>query len=327
MRFIALTLLLGLVSLGFAAPEPTKEAKEEKKRTSPNEVEVRFNNRSTVRMLILQEKLDIQTAYGKLSVPLAEVQKIEFGVHLPEATSKKIDEAIKQLGSETFKDRETAADDLVSIGALAFSAVKVASKSSDPEVSRNAEAVLKRIREKVPADDLNIKTNDVVQTIHFTIAGRIENSAIKARSEYFGDLQLKTADLRLIRWVAAGSGESTVTVDATKYGVAEEQWMDTGVTLSPETVVRIAASGQVDLRPDVAGRFMTGPAGSRRFGNNQGPPAGALLGRIGESGTTFVIGDKHETKPTAEGKLYLRIVPSPYEASTGGYTVKISTGN
>ena len=125
----------------------------------------------------------------------------------------------------------------------------------------------------------------------------------------------------------AGSGESTVSVDASKYAATEDQWMDTGVTLSPEVVVKILASGQVDLRPDVGGRFMTGPAGTRRFGNNQGPPPGALMGRIGESGTAFVIGERHETKTTAEGKLYLRIVPSPYEAATGSYTVKITTGN
>jgi hypothetical protein len=84
----------------------------------------------------------------------------------------------------------------------------------------------------------------------------------------------------------------------------------------------------VDLRPDIAGRFMTGPAGSRRFGgNNQGPIPGVLMGRIGDTGVTFVIGEKHELKPTAEGKLFLRIGPSPYEGATGGYTVKINTGN
>lgn len=318
----AVVSLLGFSSLG---AEPVKE---EKKGPSPNEVEVRFNNRSTVRMLVLQDKIEVQTAYGKLTVPMNEIQKIEFGVHLPEGTAKKIDDAIKQLGSETFKDRQQASDDLVALGALAYPSVRTATKSNDLEVGRNAEAVLKRIREKVPADDLNIKTHDTIQTIHFTIAGTIQNPTLKARSEYFGDLQLKTVDLRGMRWIAAGSGEATVTVDATKYGLADDVWFDTGITLSADVVVRFAASGQVDLRPDLAGRFMTGPAGNRRFGgNNQGPAPGVLMGRIGETGVPFVVGEKHETKPTAEGKLFLRIGPSPYEQATGGYTVKINTGN
>ena len=51
------------------------------------------------------------------------------------------------------------------------------------------------------------------------------------------------------------------------------------------------------------------------------------MGRIGESGAFFVIGDRHELKPSQDGKLYLRIAPSPYENSTGMYTVKINAGN
>jgi hypothetical protein len=52
----------------------------------------------------------------------------------------------------------------------------------------------------------------------------------------------------------------------------------------------------------------------------------SLLGRIGETGTPFLIGEHYEGTPGQEGRLFLHIVPSPWNnASTGSYAVKIST--
>ena len=53
--------------------------------------------------------------------------------------------------------------------------------------------------------------------------------------------------------------------------------------------------------------------------------AGALIGRVGEDGTPFLIGDRHELTTNRDGKLYLHIIPSPWgNASTGTYQVKIT---
>ena len=51
--------------------------------------EVRFNDESVVRMSILQEHLEIVTKYGKLTVPTADIMKIDFGVHIPEDLERK----------------------------------------------------------------------------------------------------------------------------------------------------------------------------------------------------------------------------------------------
>src|SRR4051812_15492984 len=53
-------------------------------RIIPGDCEIHFLNGSKVRMIIQSEKLDIATAYGKLSVPIKDVRAIEFGLHLPE---------------------------------------------------------------------------------------------------------------------------------------------------------------------------------------------------------------------------------------------------
>ena len=54
--------------------------------------------------------------------------------------------------------------------------------------------------------------------------------------------------------------------------------------------------------------------------------AGTLLGRIGDSGKAFVIGESYEGIPEREGKLLLHIVASPWNNdSTGSYRVRIRT--
>src|SRR5262249_20721320 len=157
---------------------------------------------------------------------------IEFGVHLPPGVEKKIDELLKQLGSENYKQRDVAVKELVALGAHSYPALHHASKSSDPEGAQRVQVGLKRIRAKIPAKHLRLREEHQVVTPTCTIVGRIVNATIKARAENFGDLNLKVSQLRIIRSLS-GSGEMEVTVDAAKYGSAPNQWMDAGFLVAP----------------------------------------------------------------------------------------------
>ena len=113
------------------------------------------------------------------------------------------------------------------------------------------------------------------------------------------------------------------------------------------------ASGTVDLRPapGEAGTSLSGPDGLasrgprggggfapaagggpaggrgmvRPFGSTSSP--GALLGRIGETGRIFFVGSRFDGTAPEDGKLYLRIVPSPNSAeSSGSYDVRVTSG-
>jgi hypothetical protein len=91
-------LTLGLVALP-TGPVPAA--------ADPNEVEVRFNDDSTVRMVILQDSLDVDTGYGKLTVPTREVRRIDFAFRLSEEEVRKIDGAIRNLGDSAFRSTGT----------------------------------------------------------------------------------------------------------------------------------------------------------------------------------------------------------------------------
>ena len=151
-----------------------------------------------------------------------------------------------------------------------------------------------------------------------------------------------------MRWLA-NEQETKLAVDAARYGGQQEAWLDTELTIRTGVGMQIAASGTVDLRPADAGTAVVSPDGlqssrtprgggpggfapggggrgfARAAGGVQSP--GMLLGRIGEYGKIFVIGSRFEGAATEEGKLYLRIVPSPYNSeSSGTYEVRVTSG-
>src|SRR5262249_42709682 len=189
---------------------------------------------------------------------------------------------------------EAAARELVALGAAAYPSLVRAARNTDPEIAQRVNAVLKQIRAKVPPRELRLKVDDYVKTAEFPISGRITSPSIKAKTAYFGELQLKIGELRAIHWMA-GAGGTVVTVEATKHGTAPNQWMDTNVNVEPDVPLLLTVTGEVDLLNDGTGQFITGPRGARNVGGRGGMHLpGALLGRIGPSGPVFLVGERYE---------------------------------
>ena len=311
-----------------------------KKKGDPGEVEMTFANGSVVRMALLPEKIEINTAFGKLTVPVREIRRIDFGLHMPPGTDKKIEASIGQLASTDYKEREAALRELVALGAYAYPALIQAAKGGgELETVKRAQDALAKIKAQVSAKELRLSEDDKVVTSQFTIVGRIITGSLKAKSEYFGDVELALTKLRHLR-VLIDARDGEVVVDAGKYA-QPNQWLDTGIVVDSAANLAILASGEVDLRPSLAGNQVCGPrgynaggfAGAGGFGGKAKKGGGVLarsypgtlLGRIGELGETFIVGERFEGATDREGKLYLQIVSSPYDnVSSGSYKVKIS---
>ena len=103
-------MLLAALALGLA---PDLSIAQEIAKKTPaavdQEAEVLFANGSKVRMAILQENFEVQTDYGKLTIPLKDLRRIDFGLHLPPGAEGKIAVALKKLNSPQFKERDAAA--------------------------------------------------------------------------------------------------------------------------------------------------------------------------------------------------------------------------
>jgi hypothetical protein len=304
-----------------------QQADSPKKSTDPLEAEVRLMDGSILRMVVLQEQIEVTTSYGKLTVPVKQVLRIDFGVHLPEGMEQKIGQSIEQLDSDNYKLREVAVKNLVSWGPYAYPQVYRATKSELAEVAKRSSMALEKIRAKHPSDKLRLRDEDIIVTTKFTMVGRITTPALKVKSETFGELDLALSKLRAIRWPNAIL-ELDVAVDAERYGSGPNQWMDTGFEVLTGGKLVIAASGTINLWPQggVNSTYQSTAKGYSGAGvvAGNGHRPGTLLARIGADGPAFVVGERYEGAPTRDGKLYLQIVPSPWNcASSGVYQVKI----
>lgn len=308
----------------------------------PGEVEINFLNGSTVRMLLESEKIDIQTPYGQLSVPSRDIRGVEFGLHFPEGVAAKIEQAVKSLGGGDYRQRDQAGKTLLDLAPYSYPALYEASRAGDLEVSRRAKELVKQMQAKHPKKDLKISSEDRLITPTFTIVGKILTPTIKAKAELFGQVELPVARMRTMRSLFGASFDVDVTIDATKYANVG-QWMETEFQVDGRSTITITAKGVVDTWPQQNGQYMVGPnglqernlgvprmagfmAGRKIAGPIQGQMYGGMLvGKIGEDGEPFIIGERYEGSPEAEGKLYLHIGPSPWNSgSTGSYEVKIA---
>jgi hypothetical protein len=348
---IAASMLVGFIFLRSSAQEPDREPNKQDlskpaakivETPAPGDVEVHFLNGSTVRMLVQSEKLEIATPYGKLAVPIQDVRAIEFGLHFPEAVADKIQAAVRRLGSSDFRERANAAKALVELGPYSYPAVLEASRLKDLETARRGKEVVKQLQAKHPRKDLKVLAEDKVVTPTFTVVGRILTPTIKARTELFGQVELSLSKMRTLRAIAIPSADVEVKVDAAKYANAG-QWLATDYQVDGHTALVITAKGVVDTWPQQPGQYLVGPNGVQGMGGGMiiggvggvrrivggavaGPAAGGMLmGKIGEDGEPFAIGERYDGMPEKEGTLYLHIGPSPWQCqSTGSYEVKIS---
>jgi hypothetical protein len=315
------TLALSLSLPGLTAAQEPAAAKE----TPAKIAEVRFADGSVVRMNVLQDNLDVMTRYGKLSIPVTEIRRIEFGMHTPSALGEQINSSIKLLGSDVFRDRDEAAKGLLQAGHWACPSLQRAAKSPDAEIAQRANQILKQIGEKCSPELLRLKEDDVIHTNEFMVVGRILSPTLKAHSPHFGEVALKLSALRAML-VRQQCNNGELIVEASKYGCEPGQWLDTGLSVDSSMRLVVVVHGQVDLWPQTPGQYVAGPKGYNAVGKGGPYMAGSLIGRVGENGKPFLIGERFETPVSEEGKLYLHIVPSPWNSpSVGSFHVRIHT--
>jgi hypothetical protein len=328
MRQVLCTTLIGLALLSGGVlmaqpPSGNPAARDAAKPAHESPAEMIFADGSTVRVALLTADIELETKYGKLTIPAADVQRVEFAFRLPDELSRQIAAAVKQLGDASFEVREAATKALRTIGRRAYPGLEAAARSGDAEVARRATMLVEELRQKVSADDLTFPKQDRIQTAEFTVTGRITAPVLRARTEYFGETNLKLMDLRVFQ-AGEAAGETRVSIDAARHGSAPNQWLETSIRLERGAPLKVVASGQVDLWPPQPGQYMTTPKG---YGNAQPPAfsAGSLVGKVGQNGTPFLIGDRYDGKAAASGKLYLHIIPSHWgNPSSGTYEVKVS---
>jgi hypothetical protein len=193
-RLAALGALLGTLAL-----VPPAAAGGQGKGPAAGTLEVRLNDDSTVKVVVCDERVELETPYGKLSIPVADVRRIDVALRLSEETRRLLDAAAADLGHREYRRREAATARLLALGEKAYPTLLKVARGQDREAARRAEKLVEKIREAVPADHLNPRPFDVVYTEHSKIAGRIKAPSLRVRTLAFGEQRLKLGDVRDLR--------------------------------------------------------------------------------------------------------------------------------
>lgn len=197
---LSMALLLSVPRI--ATGEPLRASDDpltrESKPITEVQVDVRFTDGSMLKLAIREDRLDFMTPYGKLYIPVADIKRIEFGLRVPDDVAKRIDSAIADLGNKQYRRRDEAGKILLGLREKAYPAVVNATKHADMEIANRAEELVKKFKESVPAELLQVREHDLIHTENSKIAGRFEAVTLRANTIQFGEVQLRLADVHVL---------------------------------------------------------------------------------------------------------------------------------
>lgn len=171
--------------------------------------EVRFADDSSLKFILLDERLTMNTGYGQLEIPFAEVRRIEFGARLSDAELAAFEKGLADVLSNTAIRRQTGKDALIALGPKVVPAIRRALKRSDAESLPYLDQVL----EKFAAGPANPKTEardyDLVSTDESSFAGRVLATNFQIRTVQFGELTLKASDVVALQQIGAAPADGS----------------------------------------------------------------------------------------------------------------------
>ena len=280
------------------------------------EAELKFDDNTTISAKLVETSVEVDTKFGKLSIPIKEIGRIEFGLNLSTEESNGIDKAIRSLGSDIMPERQKAEDKLLDYKYFALPALRHVLFSADMEVARRAKSIITQIEATEDKELCNLSFESVIYTPGFSVVGRIQNKEFKVLTNHFGEVTLKLSRLREATF---HQGNTKLMMEA-----AKNSWRSTNYYVTSNRKFTVQATGTVDLFPMNQGQYTCSPKGYNTVGKGGQFMAGALIGKVGEKGIPFFIGENYRGSTYETGVLYLFIVESPWNnESSGSYNITV----
>lgn len=258
--------------------------------------------------------IQVKTVYGPLTVPMSELVKIRFCSSLDSGLSEKIAALIQQLGHEEFDLREDASEQLEVIGVPALKALDAAQKSDDEEIKARAEKLVARLDESIEEpDESDIHLvplegeEDEVETLEFTIKGKIEEKSFLVKTRY-GSLDFNRSDILSIVFQEPLVTKLSFDVPGSTFA-EKNKWFDSQADLAEGEEFKLRASGIIILAS--LNGTKCGPDGTRSVNRASTSsafksfPTGSLVGKIGKTGKPFLVGSDYSGMVEKKGRLFL----------------------
>jgi hypothetical protein len=139
---------------------------------------VRCTDDRILKMGTGKAQIRLNTPYGKLLIPMANIRSIEFATRIADADARRANAAVANLSSRQFRIRRAAEVELLKLRAKASPALHQALRSDDVEVVLRAKALLSRLSQFISEDQLEIRDHDLIRTADSQIAGRIDGTGL-----------------------------------------------------------------------------------------------------------------------------------------------------
>jgi hypothetical protein len=279
------------------------------------------------------KEVAVETQFGKLSVPVANIKSITPGLMSHPALAKELTTLVADLGSSNYNDREKAKQALTKMGASIRDELERHQNDADLERRNRIKAILTEFDQQ--AEDLeagdgadsgaSMRQGDTVETTEFTIVGRIVPQSFTVTSLY-GDLNVKLADIRRGQRDIGKRDDlkQTFSVDASH--LAMRNTLNTNLRIERGDIVTVQADGTITMTPWGAAAVTT-PDGAQNYGwfIPGSIPSGALVGKIGND-SFRKLGSKSTFTAERSGVLQLAIgMQADYAENQfpGKYTVKV----
>ena len=290
--------------------------------------------------------ISLNTAYGKLEIPIKNVTALDLGITSDKTTSDKVINLIKQLSNSNEQMRKTSFDELVKMDIKAIPAITnfIYSAKYEPSTYTDytADAALSDLQAKYNVES-TISDKDVVSIdFEYSMGGTYDFAKIDLKTEY-GTLSIPKEKIKHIDVMYSGdsgSGDMTFKLLAAKHISSNTAggWLKTGIMLKQGQKFSITASGEVTFASLSGSKYKADGsiAGSTAApisdyegdysGGGSYPAYGNVVYKIGETSTqTLKAGAKFSGVAASGGMLFISIYETVYNASnTGSYTVKIS---
>ncbi len=316
------------------SPEAAKSP--DKLAGDPDALRLHLMDGSLITGRLALKDLTVETKFGTLNVPVANIRSFTPGLSSHPALAKQISGWIEELGSGTFNDREEAQKSLTKLGPAVRAELERRKDDSDAERRTRVRAILSEFEQvqddadesaadRSPANAAYLQ-DDSIETSEFTIVGHIVPQSFAIASLY-GPLTIKMTDIQRVDREVAKKEELPTSFTVTSAHMVHNGMLNTNIRLERGDTVTVTASGSIVMTP-WGNQASSTPDGAMNYGffTNRQIPVGALIGKIGTGDEYIKLGSHATFTAQKSGQLQLAIAMRPEQAGNefpGSYKVKI----
>ncbi len=337
MRSLLVLLTLALLTCAAqptsAADDPQPAAAPTTVVANPDALKIHLMDGSLVSGKLTTENIEIETTFGKLTIPVAAVVSLTPGLASHPQVGQSITELVEKLGSPTFADREAAQKSLIAMGPTVRPQLARFADDADTERRTRVKAILEEFDQaeedtesEEPSTPRRLLDRDTIETTDFTVVGKIVQQEFEIASQY-GLLRVKLSDIRRVHRELAEKQELQKTVAVDGNNLITRGLKDTGIRVARGDKITFSADGTITMTP-WGNQAVSTPEGAPNYGwyvPNK-IAGGALVGKIGAGGQVFRIGSKHTLTADRSGTLQLAVAlqgDQPNQHFPGEYRVKV----